>query len=92
VHGIVDEERRRATRYRFMVPVHFHNGSQGRTRDMSTCGIFLETEEAHSLGDTICLSLTLDGSIVQCEARVVRVEQLEDKFGVAVELITFDFL
>ena len=58
---------------------------------MSTSGIFFETEHEYSLGDTIQLSVTLNGSTVQCEARVVRVERLQDQFGVAVEMKDYIF-
>ena len=43
-------------------------------RDISTSGIFFETESAHAIGDTIRLSLNFEHETLQCETRVVRVE------------------
>ena len=86
-----DEERRRATRYKFAGAVQLKNGSIGRIRDMSTCGLFFEAEKSHVPGETIRFSVFLDGSTLKCEGRVVRVEQLEDLFGIGVELLVYDF-
>ena len=41
---------------------------------ISTSGIFFETESAYSIGDTIRLLPNFKHEILQCEARVVRVE------------------
>jgi hypothetical protein len=71
--------------------VHLENGSTGETRDMSTCGLFFKTEQAHSNGETIRLSVSIDNHTVQCEGRVVRVEQLEGRFGIAVNLTFYRF-
>ena len=87
----LDEDRRRATRYRFVAPVHLGNGSTGQTLDMSTCGVFFETEQSYTLGEKIRLSVVLKDSTVQCQGTVVRVEPLEGAFGVAVELEVYDF-
>ncbi len=87
----LDEERRRAARYRFVAPVRLKNGAEGHTRDMSTCGLFFEAEKSHVPGETIRFSVFLDGSTLKCEGRVARVEQLEDLFGIGVELLVYDF-
>jgi len=58
---------------------------------MSTCGVFFETEQAHSSGETIRLSVIIDDYTVQCEGRVVRVERLERRFGIAVDLASYSF-
>ena len=87
----VDEERRRTIRYRFGVPVHLQNGCTGRARDMSTSGVFFETEQAYTCGETIRLTIVLNDSTVQCEGRVVRVERLEDRFGIAIDLASYSF-
>lgn len=87
----VDEDKRSATRYQVVVPVQLQNGSTGRTRNMSTSGIFFETEQEYSLGEIIQLSVVLNGSTVQCGGRVIRVERLEREFGIAVELIFYEF-
>jgi hypothetical protein len=85
------EDRRRSQRYRLAAPVCLQNGSTGITRNISTSGIFLETERGHSIGDTVNLSVHLGEASIQCEGRVVRLEQVEDKFGIAVDLTSYRF-
>jgi PilZ domain-containing protein len=58
---------------------------------MSTCGLYFESKQAHSIGETIRLSMALNDSNVSCEGRVVRAEPLETRFGIAVELTSYDF-
>ena len=53
---------------------------------MSTAGVFFETEKAHSVGDAIEFSVDFGDATVECQGRVVRVERVNSKFGVAVEL------
>ena len=84
------EERRRGERYKLALPVQLKNGA-GMTRDISTSGIFLETESAYSIGDMIRLLLNFEHETLQCEARVVRVEPRNGQFGVAVELRSYGF-
>jgi Tfp pilus assembly protein PilZ len=72
------------------VPVQLNDGI-GITRDISTSGIFFETESAYSIGDTIRLSVNFEHETLQCEARVVRVEPRNGQFGVAVELKSYAF-
>jgi hypothetical protein len=88
---IMHEERRRAQRYRLEAPVALQDGSTGMTRDISTEGIYFETERGHSIGDTVNLSVHLREASIQCEGRVVRLEQGEGKFGVAVDLTSYRF-
>jgi hypothetical protein len=80
----------RAKRYQLTVPVTLGEGT-GVTRDLSTTGLFFETERAHSLGETVGLSADLDGSTLRCEGSVVRVEQINGRYGVAVALTSFRF-
>ena len=70
--------------------VQLKNGT-GITRDISTSGIFFETESAHSIGDMIRLFLNFEHETLQCAARVVRVEPRDDQFGIAVELTSYVF-
>jgi len=86
----VDAERRRAQRYRLVVPVRLQK-ARGVTRDISTAGVFFETEGVQSIGDTVRFSVDFPDATVQCEGRVVRVEKLEKKFGIAVEFTTYRF-
>jgi PilZ domain len=84
------EERRRGKRYKLALPVQLNDGF-GTTCDISTAGIFFETESAHSIGDTIRLFVNFEDETLQCEARVVRVEPCNGQFGVAVELTSCVF-
>ena len=84
------EERRKGERYKLALPVQLKDGT-GITCDISTSGIFFETESAHSIGDTIRLFLNFEHETLQCEARVVRVEPRNGQFGVAVELKSYVF-
>jgi Tfp pilus assembly protein PilZ len=84
------EERRRGERFKLSLPVQLNDGS-GITCDMSTSGIFFETERAHAIGETIRLFLNFEQETLQCEARVVRVEPRNGQFGVAVELKSYVF-
>jgi Tfp pilus assembly protein PilZ len=77
-------------RFRLALPLQLKNGI-GITRDISTSGIFFETERAYSIGETIRLSLHFEHESLQCEARVVRVEPRNGQFGVAVELTSYIF-
>jgi Tfp pilus assembly protein PilZ len=83
-------ERRIGKRYTFALPLQLKNGT-GTTCDISTSGIFFETENAHSIGDTIRLFLNFENATVQCEARVVKVESRNGQFGVAVQLTSYVF-
>ena len=84
------EERRRGERYKLALRVEL-NDRIGTTCDISTSGIFFETESAYAIGDMIRLFLNFEDETLQCEARVVRVEQLDGQFGVAVELTSYVF-
>jgi hypothetical protein len=54
-------------------------------------GVFFETEEPQPLGETIAFSVHLSDATVHCEGRVMRVESLNGKYGVAVEFISYVF-
>ena len=83
-------ERRNGERYKLALPVQFNDGI-GTTCDISTSGIFFETESAYSIGDTIRLFLNFEHETLQCEAGVVRVEPRNGQFGIAVELMSYVF-
>jgi hypothetical protein len=84
------EERQRGERYKLALPLQLKNGT-GITRDISTSGIFFETESAYAIGDMIRLFLNFEHETLQCEARVVKVEPRNGQFGVAVELKSYVF-
>lgn len=91
-------DRRRAPRLAIELPVELDQGT-GRTRDMSTTGVYFETPQALAPGVSIRLSLMLADAAVfvgehpapaplrlECEGRIVRVEHREDAVGVAAAL------
>jgi hypothetical protein len=84
------EERRMGERFKLALSLQLRNGT-GMTRDISTSGIFFETECAYSIGEMIRLSLNFEHETLQCEARVVRLEARNGQFGVAVELKSYVF-
>jgi PilZ domain len=84
------EERRKGERFKLALPVQLNDGA-GMTRNISTSGIFFETESACSIGDMIRLFLNFEHETLQCEARVVRVESHNGQFGIAVELKSYVF-
>jgi PilZ domain-containing protein len=88
--GGVFEERRSAERFKLVLPVHLNNGT-GTTRDISTSGISFETKVIHSVGDPIQLSVNFGDTMIVCEGRVVRLEKLDGKSVIAVELTSYDF-
>jgi PilZ domain len=62
------EERRKGERYKLALPVQLNDGI-GTTFDISSSGIFFETERTYSIGDTIRLSLSFEHETLQCEGR-----------------------
>jgi PilZ domain-containing protein len=83
-------ERRRGERFKLVLPVQLNNGI-GTTRDISTSGIFFETQVVHSVGDPIRLSVDFGDTMIGCEGRIVRLEKLNGKSAVAVELTSYEF-
>ncbi len=83
-------ERRRGKRFTLSLPVQLYEAG-GITRDISTSGIFFEADTAPAIGNAIELTVHFADTIMQCERRVVRVEKLDGKFGVAVEMASYSF-
>ena len=83
--------RRQDQRLAVALPVELQNG-HGVTRDVSASGVFFETTLSFSPGAAIRVSLLLEhadpvGPIrLHCQGKVVRVERLREKFGVAVAI------
>ena len=83
--------RRQHQRLSLALPVQLQNGD-GVTRDVSTSGVFFETDLSFRAGSGITFSLILEhadpaGPIrVQCQGTVVRVERVREGFGVAVAI------
>lgn len=87
----LEEDRRRAFRYRISLPVWLDDGAQGVTRDVSTCGMYFVCGRAYSLGAVLRLRCSLGETDVHCEGRVVRLERVPMGYGIALELLNFDF-
>jgi hypothetical protein len=85
------EERRCVTRYRLAAPVYMSDRIVGQTVNMSTCGILFESDGSYELGQKIHLLVGLKESTVECEGRVVRVEELPIRFGIAVAIEACSF-
>jgi hypothetical protein len=89
-------ERRKATRFKGKLAVEFEKGI-GTTRDFSTSGVYFETDHSLSLAEPIEFSLILKhtdlGSPVRflCLGKVVRVEPMVEKTGVAVAIHSYSF-
>ncbi len=67
-------------------------GDEGATHDLSTTGLFFESETAYVPGQTFEMVLEFPGANgtrkLNCQAEVVRVTPVEQGFNVAVRLLT----
>jgi hypothetical protein len=73
--------------------------ASGRTRDVSSRGVFLLVDSDMAQGSPIEFVMTLPSEItltdpvrVHCRGRIVRVEQNEQERGVAVAIEHYDFV
>jgi PilZ domain len=71
----------------------------GRTRDVSSRGVFFYMNSVIREGTVIEFVMTLPSEItltdpirVQCSGKVVRVDRMEDEQGVAVAIDKYDFV
>ena len=101
-----DVERRAARRFSMNLPVkvRFSAGDsvsekQGETRDVSFRGLYFMIEAALETGTSIEFVLTLPQQItlagdvnIRCYARVLRVEPLNGRRGVAARIERYEFL
>jgi len=99
-------ERRAARRFSMMLPVkvRFESGNgvselRGETRDVSFRGLYFLMEAAVETGSSIEFVLTLPQQItlagdvhIRCYARVLRVEPLDGRRGVAARIERYEFL
>lgn len=89
-------ERRQAQRFHIMVPVELSMGT-GITRDLSVCGVFVETTQAFILGEVVQLTLVLghfnpaQPVRLHCRGRVVRIEPSRTGGGIAVAITAYRF-
>ena len=86
-----DEDRRQAKRRAVRLLVELQHGT-GRTIDISSSGVFFETDRAFTLGEPISLAVMLTDVHpmppirLRCEGRIVRVERRDNLIGVAVAI------
>ena len=89
-------ERRQASRFPIRLPVELKRGG-GITRDISTSGVFIETNQVFSTGGLIHLTLLLDSMCssiptrLLCRGKIVRAEKHEEKPGVGVAFTSYRF-
>ena len=90
-------ERRQALRFSMTLPVELEQGS-GITRNISTSGVFFETDQVFSTGALIRLILVLEEptypgipTCLHCQGQIVRAEQHEEKVGVGVAFTSYRF-
>ena len=83
-------------RFRIDAAIQINDGT-GHTINLSGNGVFLETERPFALGERVALVFPFEhaasGTVVTCDAEVVRVEPRGRLFGVAVayEPVAFTF-
>lgn len=84
-------EQRSETRQIVAMPVRLADGATGTTRDLSTKGVFFEMDDALELGSIIDLAIELklgNRSLwMKSRGRVVRIEPLGGRTGVAVRML-----
>ena len=103
-------ERRTARRYDLTLPISIHAGAEltpgrqeGKTRDISTRGLYFVVGQELAAGSELNITLTLPGEIthgsdvlVRAQGKVVRVEpRLEDgetRMGVAAVIERYDII
>lgn len=98
-------ERRSNRRFSLDLPVvvkFLDNGTYevtGRTRDVSSRGVFFYLNSGINEGASIEFVMTLPSEItltdpirVQCSGKVVRVDRIADRHGVAVAIDKYDFV
>ena len=97
-------ERRAAQRFDFQLPVGVRlagvdREGYGFTQDLSGRGVFFYTDFQVTEGDEVELTLVMPSEItltentrVRCRGKVVRVVQVQQKFGVAVRLEGYEYL
>lgn len=84
-------EQRSGARFDTVMPVDVH-GSEGWTRNISSTGVYYETDADQQVGSLVNLTIqfTLSGKRqhLLCEGKVVRVDRGNDRQGVAAQLLT----
>ena len=85
------DKHRRRTRVNSELPTCI-NGVQGVTRDISASGLFIVQSGQQEMGSRIDFWVDLDtpgGKLkLYCEGEVVRVEKMDDRFGIGVKILS----
>ena len=85
-------ERRRARRQYTELPVELEKGAAATSRDISSAGIFFETEQDFAPGEPIAFAVMLSEVApmppirLRCRGHIVRVERNAGRLGVAVAI------
>ena len=86
----VSMKQRRHSRIGAALPTHI-KGVEGVTRDVSATGLYILQNSHQEMGARIEFSVDLDtpGGILKlcCEGEVVRVEEIEGRFGVGIKIL-----
>lgn len=89
-------DKRTASRFSMSLPLHV-DGKTGTTRNVSTRGIYFETDESYTPGAELQLSMDLLNVMPEgaaqliCKGRIVRVEPKEGRLGIAVTIESHHF-
>ena len=82
----------REERVKTVLPIRVDGQTAGVTRDVSTNGVFFETEQKMLEGSPIVFSIELETGgerlMLQCEGQIVRVETHGGKRGVAAKILS----
>ena len=85
-------EQRKETRYTVELPVDMEETS-GVTRDLSTSGVFFETDKSFTPGQTIEFSINFINNsypiLLKCVGEIVRIENKGQKIGVAASISSY---
>jgi hypothetical protein len=87
----MSQEIRRNLRVNAEVPLHLDDGTDGVTCNVSPSGVYFVVDEKLEAGRQIHFTLEFEDPqhgilCLECLGNVVRVEALDDKSGVAVEI------
>jgi hypothetical protein len=91
----LETERRQTRRYLMDLPMRI-GSDEGRTRDMSSRGVYFLSPTPIEMGASVELDMTLTNACAQgpvtlhVRGHVTRVDQLEDELGLAVEIDSWD--
>ena len=91
------DARRTEERISAELPVALRAGGEGVTRDISASGVFFSTSTAVTEGETIEFAVEFEDGVgkrqwlMQCSAKVVRIERGTSSLGVAARIVDSKF-